>query len=205
MDEGRSARRVADGVESQFYDRCPPFKRPQHLRPPKYRSAPPVTAAGSDEHVSTAKPEEPKKKYSMSLLGALHSGASSLLLLAVLIIRSILLEDMDLRRVARHCGHAQHDHSCVPALASGLACIHYLAALVSKLLIAYITTAYVAHKAGPEAVDAGLVATPRPVGYGIGMAFAIFAMQETASICNGMFFYFRCVVHMMSAGVNRPA
>ncbi|EJD44567.1 ATP-dependent bile acid permease [Auricularia subglabra TFB-10046 SS5] len=161
MDERRSARRVADALEAQFYERCPPFKRPQQFRPPEYRSAPPVTAASSDEHVAEKAPgkteEKPKKKFDMSLLWSInHVFFYRIWLSGLLRVVSDTL------------------NTCTP--------------LVSKLLIAYITTAYYAHR-NPEAVAAGVLPAPRSPGYGIGLAFAIFAMQETASLCNNMFFY----------------
>ena len=42
MNSPRQARTVADRVETLFYDRCPPFKRPQHLRPKDMRTGPSV-------------------------------------------------------------------------------------------------------------------------------------------------------------------
>ncbi|KZW02976.1 multidrug resistance-associated ABC transporter [Exidia glandulosa HHB12029] len=162
MDEARSARRVADATESQFYARCPPFKRPQQYRPPEYRSAAPVTGSDSEEHAAKVAATQ-KKKYDMSLLKTLHN---------VFFWR--IYTSGALRFTADT--------------------LNTTTPLVSKLIIAYITTAYIAHKAGPQAVEAGLVEAPRSVGYGIGLAFAIFAMQETASLCNGMFFYFSMTV-----------
>lgn len=71
MDEARSARRVADATEAQFYARCPPFKRPPQYRAPEDDSAAPVTGTQGAKAKTAGKA---KKKYDMSLLITLHNG-----------------------------------------------------------------------------------------------------------------------------------
>jgi len=213
MDKGRSARQVADQLEATFYSRCPPFKRPQHYRPKDLRTARPVTAADDEEAPDvTSNLKWDRKKYDMSLLRSLYSGSPhfSALICNVDSILSVLLSLLGVGYPSSHLRyvddlppsrvriadsavvtnrHAQHVHPCVCSSSTSGVITDVIAALVSKLLIDYITTSYIAHRAGPQAVADGLVPKPKSIGYGIGIAFAIFGMQELASLCNNMFFY----------------
>lgn len=49
--------------------------------------------------------------------------------------------------------------------------------LVSKLLLTWLTEAYVYHRLTDEEIASGILGKPRGIGYGIGLAFAIFVMQ----------------------------
>lgn len=49
--------------------------------------------------------------------------------------------------------------------------------LVSKLLLTWLTEAYVYHRLTDEETASGILGKPRGIGYGIGLAFAIFVMQ----------------------------
>jgi len=46
-----------------------------------------------------------------------------------------------------------------------------------------------AHRAGPQSAVKELGSQPKSISYGVGLAFAIFGMQQLASLCNNMFFY----------------
>lgn len=48
------------------------------------------------------------------------------------------------------------------------------------MLLTWLTTAYVYYKAGPEQAEALGLPKPRGIGYGVGLAFALFAMQGEA-------------------------
>lgn len=202
MDAARQARTVADRVETLFYDRCPPFKRPQHLRPPAQRTARPANAPVPEpvleklrEHMSgaatpVAEAVEPdkvaddalkgKKIYDLSLLWTLNRGAGPL--------ARVLFGEVTRRwqhssgasgpAVSSSCSETRSTRPRVrlPRLSQSFPSCHV--ALVTKLLIQYITTAYVFNRA-----PTGTVAAPRSPGYGIALAFGIFLMQETSSLC----------------------
>ena len=54
--------------------------------------------------------------------------------------------------------------------------------LISKLLLTWLTEAYVYHRLTDEEKASGILAKPRGIGYGIGLAFAMFAMQGAFSL-----------------------
>jgi hypothetical protein len=49
--------------------------------------------------------------------------------------------------------------------------------LVNKVILTWLTDAYVYHRLTDEQKAAGDVKQPQGIGYGIGLAFALFAMQ----------------------------
>lgn len=49
--------------------------------------------------------------------------------------------------------------------------------LVNKVILTWLTNSYVYYKAGPAAAAAAGIAKPQGIGYGIGLGFALFAMQ----------------------------
>ena len=49
--------------------------------------------------------------------------------------------------------------------------------LVNKVLLTWLTNTYVFYKAGPELAAAQGLSKPQGIGYGIGIAFGLFAMQ----------------------------
>ena len=56
--------------------------------------------------------------------------------------------------------------------------------LVTKLIIAQMELAYAIHQAEKAGLDTSSFPKPRSVGYGIGLAFGMFAMQMAASVLN---------------------
>lgn len=56
--------------------------------------------------------------------------------------------------------------------------------LVTKLIIAQMELAYAIHQAEKAGIDTTSYTRPRSVGYGIGLAFAMFVMQMAASVLN---------------------
>ncbi len=51
--------------------------------------------------------------------------------------------------------------------------------LLNKRLLNWLTSSYVFYKAGPAAASALGIDQPQGIGYGIGLAFGLFAMQGT--------------------------
>ncbi|KAF9500249.1 multidrug resistance-associated ABC transporter [Pleurotus eryngii] len=60
--------------------------------------------------------------------------------------------------------------------------------LVIKVLLNWLTESYIYHHLPDEVKAAAAVSQPRGIGFGIGLAFALFAMQQMASLLNNHFF-----------------
>ena len=56
-------------------------------------------------------------------------------------------------------------------------------------MLSYITTSYVYAKASAEQRVAGNLAIPQSAGYGIGLAFALFVMQQAASLFSNQYMF----------------
>ncbi|KAF8066646.1 multidrug resistance-associated ABC transporter [Lyophyllum atratum] len=60
--------------------------------------------------------------------------------------------------------------------------------LVTKVLLTWLTKSYIYHHLTDEERASGQVAKPQGIGYGIGLAFALFAMQEISSLMTNHYF-----------------
>lgn len=61
--------------------------------------------------------------------------------------------------------------------------------LVTKVFLAWLTDSYAYHAAGPtRTIDGAIIEEPKGIGYGIGLGFALFAMQQVASLCSNHYF-----------------
>ncbi|KAH8823225.1 multidrug resistance-associated ABC transporter [Flagelloscypha sp. PMI_526] len=56
--------------------------------------------------------------------------------------------------------------------------------LVNKVLLTWLTESYVYHKAGPILSSQQGIKEPNNIGYGIGLAFALFGMREISVLCD---------------------
>ncbi|THG96760.1 hypothetical protein EW026_g5132 [Hermanssonia centrifuga] len=54
--------------------------------------------------------------------------------------------------------------------------------LVNKVILTWLSASFAYYKLGPEAAAAEGITQPQGIGYGIGLAFALFVMQEIASL-----------------------
>ncbi|KAJ3720533.1 multidrug resistance-associated ABC transporter [Lentinula raphanica] len=170
---------VTDRIESHFFQRCPPDHRPRHLRHKLRQPWEPDSVdvnIGQDNDVDDMKKEKvdndaPKteatdKKRSCSIL----------------------------RRSKRV--KPQYDSSLLQAIyrtfltewwISGMLklvsdTLKTTTPLVNKVILTWLTDSFVYYKATPsERTELGIT-TPRGIGYGIGLAFALFVMQESASL-----------------------
>ncbi|KAI0700340.1 ATP-dependent bile acid permease [Cytidiella melzeri] len=59
--------------------------------------------------------------------------------------------------------------------------------LLNQRLLTWLTASYMFYKAGPEAAATAGMNKPQGIGYGIGLAFALFALQEVASLMTNHF------------------
>ena len=153
----RLAATLTSQVEHNFYARCPPEQRPRHT------SSPPTQV---DE------PDKDKKSGKSKSWG------------------------FGLDRQAKEKVFEKYDSSLVKALHRAFIFRWWTAGilkliadtlktttpLVTKVLLTWLTEAYIWHRLSPaEQAESGLT-KPRGIGYGIGLAFALFAMQEVASL-----------------------
>lgn len=70
---------------------------------------------------------------------------------------------------------ARHSSFCTDTLQT-------VTPLVNKVLLTWLTTSFVYYRATEEERVAAGLEKPRGIGYGIGLAFAIFAMQGTSCV-----------------------
>ena len=65
-----------------------------------------------------------------------------------------------------------------------IAALQVTAPLVTKQIITQLELAYYAHQAAQAGLPADLVPAPNSIGYGIGLAFALFVMEMASSLFN---------------------
>ncbi|KAH9476173.1 ABC-type transporter cicA [Psilocybe cubensis] len=153
LPDSRLTATLTDAMEQNFYSRCPSEKRPRHMRDL-------VDSSIESEKEDTADPAKNSSQpgnspvYDESVFKALHQT----------FFRRIWWSGLLL-------------------LASDT--LKTTTPLVNKVLLTWLTESYVFSKlTQPErdaAVSAGF-SPPKGVGYGIGLAFAIFIMQEASSL-----------------------
>ncbi|TFK23810.1 ATP-dependent bile acid permease [Coprinopsis marcescibilis] len=158
---------MAEKIEANYYARVPPEKRPRHLR-----DIPKEQSLGADDDSSAftekADPEAAKpsgktaekskkapKKYDESLFKAIaHTFSSDLWVSGILKLIADVLK------------------TTTP--------------LLTRVLLQWLGESYRFHRLSEAeqnaAVESGLLQKPRGIGYGIGLAFAFFAMQQVASL-----------------------
>ncbi|TFK65936.1 hypothetical protein BDN72DRAFT_900291, partial [Pluteus cervinus] len=149
---------ITDNLETNFYSRCPPEKRPhrfEHVVSKKEKketetsSTPDETSLGEKEEQRV--PKQPKTKYDSSLPKALHTTFFGPIW-----------------------------YSGFLKLVSDT--LKTTTPLVSKVLLTWLSESYIYYQTEEELRDQLPIGKPRGIGYGIGLAFAIFAMQEAASL-----------------------
>ncbi|KAK7454037.1 hypothetical protein VKT23_011548 [Stygiomarasmius scandens] len=170
----RLTAQLSDRLEHNFFSRCPPEQRPWHLREKLRRVNEPIDdtpSASVDEKVDSPKEIEKsnKEKPERTCFG---------------------------RKRAEKKPKAKYDSSLVKALfvtfktrwlLSGALkfCADTLKTttpLVNKVLLTWLTESYIYSRLTDEERGSGSISRPRGIGYGIGIGFAIFAMQEVASL-----------------------
>ncbi|KAH8103355.1 multidrug resistance-associated ABC transporter [Cristinia sonorae] len=149
-------------VEAKFYQRCPPEQRPPHMR-----------SAGTSQEQVTAVPDEPEKVD----VAAAEEGAKA-------------AEDPKAKKSPefdRSLLKAVHSTFLVPWWTAGFltllsTTLKTTTPLVTKVLLTWLTESYIYYRTSDEEHASLGLNKPRGVGFGIGIAFAIFAMQEMATI-----------------------
>ncbi|KAJ7607370.1 multidrug resistance-associated ABC transporter [Roridomyces roridus] len=150
----RLTAQAAETLESNFYLRCPPDQRPSAFRD---------ADAEAEEETTTEKQEDEKE------LG---------------------------RKPSRRNPNKKYDSSLFKAVHKTFFWRIWLGGilkllsdtlktttpLLTKVMLTWLTESYIVHNASEELKASGQLPKPRGIGYGIGLAFALFAMQEVASV-----------------------
>ncbi|KAJ1304670.1 hypothetical protein OPQ81_005809 [Rhizoctonia solani] len=180
LDVKRQASVSGDRVERLFYERCPPRKRPPHMRSPIPQTKPEdiekaETSSGDAVTIAEKRPhdENPNKatsnqgpeveepwiplrnhpnKWDQSLLRALNRAFFWRFWTAGLF-------------------------KCVADV------LNATTPVVTRLLLAYLSQAYYYSRGVPG------VPQPRAASYGFGLAIAVAVMQEVSSLCTNQYFF----------------
>ncbi|KEP49841.1 multidrug resistance-associated ABC transporter [Rhizoctonia solani 123E] len=183
LDVKRQASVSGDRVERLFYERCPPRKRPPHMR-------------SSGTKTSQTKPEDPEKAET-------SSGDAAT-------IAEKRLSDQNPNMATSNQGPEieepwiplrnhpnKWDQSLVRALNRAFFWRFWTAGLfkcvadvlsattpiVTRLLLMYLSQAYYYSRGVPGAPQ------PRSASYGFGLAVAVAVMQEVSSLCTNQYFF----------------
>ncbi|SJL01376.1 uncharacterized protein ARMOST_04697 [Armillaria ostoyae] len=147
---------ITDDVEINFYSRCPPEQRPFSLRH-KFPS--------DIEH--TWSPKES--------LGDVENTALDTEKVAV---RTVY--DSSLTKALHRIFFIRFWSAGICRLAGDT--LRTTTPLVTKLLLAWLTASYEYYRLPDEQKASGVMDRPKGIQYGIGLGFAIFAMQATANV-----------------------
>ncbi|KAF9269804.1 multidrug resistance-associated ABC transporter [Marasmius fiardii PR-910] len=150
----RLTHNITNELESNFFARCPPEKRPHFLT-----KTPGISTAeqkGSETEMSI-----PSEKQPPSAEGSKSAQHDSSLGKSILFTfrRSVVITGL-----LKLCSDT----------------LITTTPLVNKVLLTWLAQSFIYYRANGE--ERASIPAPRGIGYGIGLAFAIFAMQETASL-----------------------
>lgn len=175
---GQLTSAVTDAVETNFFARCEPEKRPRilqdKLRDPGNLSISPSSTKEATKEESkedteksgdTFKPSRTptsakntrKTKYDSSLFLAIH--------------RTFIVR-IWAAGILKLCGDT----------------LKTTTPLLTKVILTWLTNSYVYHRLSDEEKASGQLRKPQGIGYGIGLAVALFAMQEVASLLTNHYF-----------------
>ncbi|PCH38966.1 ATP-dependent bile acid permease [Wolfiporia cocos MD-104 SS10] len=180
---------LTDVVERNFYARCPPEKRPRFLK---------EESNFKDKRSSLASTpsmtvEDEKKRFDEEKNVA---GTSNGLNIDEKTAAEPELANSEQKHTAHSTDSKKYDESLIKALHSTFFRKWWLAGiltalgntlntttpLLTKVLLNWLTVSYEYWKLSEaERIEFG-IAKPRGIGYGIGLAFALFVMQEASSL-----------------------
>ncbi|KAI0746725.1 multidrug resistance-associated ABC transporter [Daedaleopsis nitida] len=178
MPDNRLTDSLTERVEYAFYKRCPPEERPAFL-------------SQAEHPASGARPEEVTR----------HSNAST---------KSPQGDEKDPKADLKDCDRgadgpkkkSKHDASLLKALHNVFWLEFWTAGflkllsdtlntttpLINQLLLSWLTSSYIYFRASEEQRAALGLQEPQGIGYGIGLGFAVFVMQEMSSLFSNHYF-----------------
>lgn len=172
MPQGQLTSTLTEAVEHNFYIRCPPEKRPEFRRT--------ETTVGKEREARSESPESP----SPSVGDKGKQGDEK---------RRTWFEQKPKQFETDSAGQKIYDSSLAKALHRTFFLRWWTAGflklvadtlktttpLVNKVILTWLTEAYIYHRLSDDQKAAGVVKKPQGIGYGVGLAFALFAMQRT--------------------------
>lgn len=194
---------MSDRLERNFYNRCPPSRRPSHLG--RCAEEQPLSSNGCSTH-QEAVSEKNQAAGESQAAGPLEQRAGRLLSRLNPWSRrrkDIKVTQGKLDREADEDGkHRYYDSSLAIALLqttwrplliatafkAARSILDTTSSLVTKQLIVYITTSHSWSNAGDDARTTGGIGAPKPISHGIGLAVGLALMQEVASLCGNHYY-----------------
>ncbi|GLB40936.1 putative ABC transporter transmembrane region [Lyophyllum shimeji] len=174
LPDRRLTAHLTNDVELKFYSRCPPDKRPRSIQGKILdldRSPLSLDVMNTDEEVvvdaEKPVPETPRRRFGSTPAEPRPSYDSSLFkalhaaFFNRLWIAGVLLLFSDTLKTTTP--------------------------LLTKVLLTWLTNSYAYYRLSDEQKASGIIKEPRGIGYGIGLAFALFVMQESASLMTNHF------------------
>lgn len=162
---------ITDRVERNFYARCPPEKRPLHLKAELLQEGEALEDTTSDTDVEEGTKEE---KDTSAVPKPARGGKA----------KKARVYNESLFKAIMQTFSTQIWFAGFLKLGSDT--LKTTTPLVNKVLLQWLTDSYVYHRLSEAeraaAVESGAMSKPRGIGFGIGLAFALFAMQEVSSL-----------------------
>ncbi|KAJ7832830.1 multidrug resistance-associated ABC transporter [Mycena leptocephala] len=164
LPESRLTANTTDALEANFYPRCPPDVRPIAYRPNSNESVAETASVQSvkEKKLDDSSKESPKKPRRFWHRKPKKEFDSSLF-----------------GAVHRTFFYRIWSGGVLKLLADTL---KTTTPLLNKVLLTWLAESYVVYHATEEQKASGLLPKPRGIGYGIGLACALFAMQEVSSL-----------------------
>ncbi|KAG8979667.1 hypothetical protein FRB94_011257 [Tulasnella sp. JGI-2019a] len=215
LDEPRLSKTTTTQLEKYFYERVPPSRRPRYLRPANYvEPLPEPTNPTEKEHSKTLDDDDDDVKR-LSHIGSSGNSSHEEGTLPIPATAASKPEKTAAEKKAeekykkKYPGNAEggkvlvdgkvYDQSLVWALSNTFfwqfwssagfmivsSLLQTFSPLVTKKLLRYLTDAYVYHNVTAE--ERAALPHIKGPGYGIGLAFALFVMQEVASLCQNQY------------------
>ncbi|EMD36548.1 hypothetical protein CERSUDRAFT_115579 [Gelatoporia subvermispora B] len=194
----RLTHNLSDRVERNFYERCAPEKRPAFMRQEpgandaelQNTSGEPRASTTSDGNASNTRAnttEDEKQDTDVEKGPADKQGETP---------------SLSKGKGKKKDGKSKYDQSLLKALhntfffrwwAAGFLklcgdTLNTTTPLVNKVILTWLTESYSYLRASDAERAAAALTKPRGVGYGIGLAFALFAMQECSSLMTNHYF-----------------
>ncbi|KAJ7123626.1 multidrug resistance-associated ABC transporter [Mycena epipterygia] len=158
LPEARLTGATTDALEASFYPRCPPEKRPNTFR---------VKSTGLVVETVSEKPDDSSKKKSADKPKRFWQ-------------RKQQEFDSSLFLAIHHTFFWRIWTGGILKLFADT--LKTTSPLVTKALLTWLTESYVVYHVTDAEKTSGLLSKPRGVGFGIGLGFVLFAMQEISSL-----------------------
>ncbi|KAG5729874.1 Multidrug resistance-associated protein 1 [Termitomyces sp. T112] len=162
LPDEQSAENITKELERAYYSRCPPHQRPKCFPHRAARSDADFDAKFDSDMKEVTEKESDEAAKDLSVYDSSLFKALHTAFFKRIWIAGAL-------------------HLCSDTLKT-------LTPLLNKVILTWLTNSYVYFRLSDEQKASGIIERPRGIGYGIGLAFALFVMQELASLLANHFF-----------------